>query len=418
MEEPSRACRRSDWCVCTPSAEAWQAARPLTLMRRSSAFRNHAKSTLVIGGRVANSFSSTHRVVLVAQTPMMALVAGEVWEVIREDLQFRGWLAMPPAHQAFARSFSKAQGLEIYPHYARVRWKWWDLALLPDHVTPFPRSVKTVQIPHGLARSSKIVAGHDYSYGTRRVLRDDGAPAYSLILEQSETVRDDVLQRLPQLWGHVIAVGDLRADRVLRSARLERNVRRSLGFSPTDRIVIIASTFGPDSLMERWGMAMIDEARYLANDRGFRIVLVVHPNLWESNTGKRTGWDRYFESIRSDQVTVLSPVDDFAPFLGIADIAVSDHTSISLGVALAGKPVVFIPLPAGTIAPDSPVAELMSVSKQLSDPSNLRATLEASLATRTDPRAELVARRYISHLGEASTRTRQALYELLGLKYE
>ena len=380
--------------------------------------RESAKSGLVhlhrpIGATRTRLFGR-RRVLLLAQTPMMANVLIPVWGLLAPDFGLEGWLSMPNRFDEYAASRAAEVGLQHYRRYRSVRRRWWDLVLLADHATPFDKSIKTVLIPHGMTRSSKVVDGSDYAYGKGRIVRGDGTPVYSLILEQSEQARSDILREFPQLEGHITAVGDLRVDQLLGASSKAAEAKSRLGFEPTDRVVAIMSTFGPHSLVERFGKVVFNQITEIADGPGnWRFVVASHPNLWSSNTGRVGGWDDYLLSLQSPRLRVLEPGEDFTEALGAADLALTDHTSLSVGFAITGKPVVYLEPPQGAIAADSPVAQLADRWVRLTQPGNLGRVLADAIAGGLDPDAAAIAGGHVSHLGMASQRVPRAIRRLL-----
>ena len=158
---------------------------------------------------------------------------------------------------------------------------------------------------------------------------------YTLILEQSEQVCAEQIDRLPQLAGHLVSVGDLRADCILETAGRRRQARHELGFNENRLVAVFLSTWGPDSLVERHGQQLFDALVTLASS-GMHVVLAPHPKLWSNNQGDAAlrSWDMELCSLRNSGVTVLEPADHFAKYLGVSDVAVSDHTSTAVGFAV------------------------------------------------------------------------------------
>jgi hypothetical protein len=229
---------------------------------------------------------------------------------------------------------------------------------------------------------------------------------YTRMLESSEAVRDRVVGESPELAPVVVVVGNLRLDHVLAAApadAAERD-RTTIGFM---------STFGPNSLLGVLGDAVVREAEKLAARSDRRVVLFTHPNLWSVHARLEEPWDDRLAAARGVGVVVVAPDEDPAPWLRSCDVVVSDHTSLSLAAASLGLPIVFLAVQEGLVPPGSPTARLMAASPSFTDADEV-----ADLAVRAAGAGQPLEARAIvadlsSHPGEARSRVRTVLLDLL-----
>ena len=111
-------------------------------------------------------------------------------------------------------------------------------------------------------------------------------------------------------------------------------IRRSMGFRRHDVVVTIMSTWGPQSLIERLGERLYDEAADLVR-RGarMRFILSANPVAWRPQDGPALafvlrGWAPLRESQRARGLTVLAPEEEWEEALVATDVVISDHTSL------------------------------------------------------------------------------------------
>ena len=361
--------------------------------------------------RACRRSRSSRPVLLVAETPMMLDHALEAWELIASDRTLRGHLTMP---RRFADVAVRAAGehhlvLHRWPWLTRLRW--WALVVTANHISPYPRNVPTVRLQHGMDGVGKVLHGQGFTYGAARVLRHDGAPAYTRILESSEHVREHIVARLPQLAGSIVAVGNLTADRVLE-LDAERDALRSrmIGEGP---VVAMLSTFGTHSLLETMGSDLLAEVVRLQRAHRYRFVMCTHPNLWSRQRKLAEPWDEQLLALEHHGIAVARPGADWRPYLAAADVAVSDHTSVCIPYALLGRPLITAQVPDGVLLDESTVQLLHRTTPTLTVPDELETALTHALAAGLSDESRVAASRAVSFPGEAAERIRQALLEVV-----
>jgi len=337
------------------------------------------------------------------------------WATIADDPRLKARLFVPWAYRRAGRKLARAGGLRFAAGLGWTRLWAWDLVLVANHVKAYHPSVPVVRMLHGIGSSSKILRGHEFTYDPGRVLRADGTAVYARIFESSEFTANEVVGRLPALAGHVAVTGSLAADQLLARQCDFADIRRQMGFTASQRVIVSMSTFGPYSLMETIGRRLIDEMRHVTTAGRYRFVVCTHPNLWAAHRRAARPWDEFLRRQRQHGLTILEPGDDWARALAVADAAISDHTSLATAFALLGKPLAFVPVAEPAIEATSTVARLIQFSPILSDPAELGPFLDTLLAGDSAPGVAAIGAEIVSHPGQAASRTRAELYRVLGL---
>ncbi len=309
-----------------------------------------------------------------------------------------------------------AASLDV-PHvgYLAARCKWWDLILFADSASAraFNPRIPKVMAYHSLG-CGKVIGNEHYKYGSR-VCDPQGEPLFAHIFEASQTTRDQAVRARPALEPVIAVVGDLRADALLARNEHRSEIRKSLGFDEGDTVVMIQSTWGPASLMETMGESIVAEASKMIGSSRYRFILSTHPNHWTGGYAERHPWGEFIDSQRTSGFVVIGPGEDFEPFHIAADIVVTDHTGISLNFALLQKPLVFVPIAAGTVMPESWEARLAALSPTLTSASDLAATVGEALQHYPLDELAALAHQIDSNQGKAAQAMSKEIYDVLRL---
>ncbi|MEV6400509.1 translation initiation factor 2 [Streptomyces sp. NPDC051907] len=223
---------------------------------------------------------------------------------------------------------------------------------------------------------------------------------------------DDQLVRLaqhcPQAAARATVVGDPTLDRLLASLNHRDSFRDSLETGER-RLVVLTSTWGPESLLARRPRLPGGLAGELPHDT-YQFALVLHPNEY-SRTGS-FDLARHLAPALSAGLTVAGPHEEWAALLVAADAVITDHGSTALYAAALGRPVISAYDGGDELIPESPLAQLLAKAPRLNAPADLPDALLAaeSLDTRGFADAAFALR------GQALEHLRRELYALLGLR--
>ncbi|MFF9592201.1 translation initiation factor 2 [Streptomyces sp. NPDC014646] len=212
----------------------------------------------------------------------------------------------------------------------------------------------------------------------------------------------------PEAAGRARVIGDPTLERVLASLPLRDRYRAALG-TGTRTLLVLASTWGPDSLLHRRPGLPAELAAHLPYDE-YQLALIVHPNE-RSRLGEYELTERLAPALDAGMV-LTGPYEDWASVLIAADALITDHGSTALYYAAAGdRPVVRVHRGGGELIPGSPMDTLLGGIPELGD---ARAVREALAAYRPGPGRD-AARAAFDHCGEALDLLRTEVYALLGL---
>ncbi|MEV0227045.1 CDP-glycerol glycerophosphotransferase family protein [Streptomyces sp. NPDC050704] len=258
--------------------------------------------------------------------------------------------------------------------------------------------------------------------GFNKTVRGDGADDSASGLDPAFLMRGDrplaalhalahpsqlarLADRCPPAAARAAVVGDPTLDRVLESQPLRDRYRAALGTGDR-RLIVLASTWGPESLLARRPTLPEQLASQLPLDE-YQLALVAHPNV-HSSPGTFDLTERL-----PREVFLARPHEEWATLLVAADAVVTDHGSTALYAAALDRPMVAAYGGGGELLPSTPMAQLLAAVPRLRDPGQLGELLAAHR-----PGVCLEAGRAAFHVsvqGRALERLRAELYDRLGL---
>jgi hypothetical protein len=209
--------------------------------------------------------------------------------------------------------------------------------------------------------------------------------------------------------------GDPCFDRILAARPHRERFRRALGVRDGQRLLVLNSTWNPQSLFGTTGTDVLPLlleriVTELPVDE-FRVAAVLHPNIWHGHgAGQvRTWLDR---AVRAG-VTLVDPLDGWRQALVAADTVLGDFGSVTYLAAAQGTPTMLAARDLSVLDPDSPVGRFVQEAPVLDPFTPLRPQLERLLRDH-EPLpgpAELTT----SVPGQAGRLLRRIFYGLAGL---
>jgi hypothetical protein len=268
-----------------------------------------------------------------------------------------------------------------------------------------------VVLPHGIGFHKYVpdaVAGVRLSgLVPEAALRDR-----SVTLVASHPDQVEQLERVyPGAGGHALVAGDPTYERLLASGRMRRRYRDALQVRDGQRLVVLTSTWGRQSL---WGRSPDLPRRLLAalpSDE-YRVALVLHPNVWFGHSQWQVR--AWLADARDAGLMLVPPVGGWQSAICAADLVIGDHGSVTLYAATLDKPVLLATF--GTeVVPGTVMADLGERIPRIDERGDLRVQLDGAIAAHVPgSSAALAARVFAEPLG-ATHRLRKALYDRLDL---
>ncbi|MFJ1748058.1 hypothetical protein ACIOJD_17685 [Streptomyces sp. NPDC088116] len=252
-------------------------------------------------------------------------------------------------------------------------------------------------------------------------LLSDGSPiADAMVLSHPEQL-ERLRAACPEAASTAVLAGDPCFDRIRAALPQRERFRRALDVRAGQRLVLLNSTWNPDSLFgDSGGEDLLPSllprltAELPADE--YRPVAVLHPNIWNGHgPGQIRAWT---DRARRGGLALVDPLEGWRQALIAADVVIGDTGSVSYYAAALGTPVLLGAGSAHGLDARSPVAAFVRQAPRLAPSAPLRAQLDA-LLDGPGPRpehlpapgpAELVS----SVPGEAATLLRRHFYQLIG----
>jgi hypothetical protein len=186
--------------------------------------------------------------------------------------------------------------------------------------------------------------------------REDVAGRRVTIAVSHQDQAAQLIEHSPFLAGRTAVVEDPVHTRLLASRRLREHYRPD-----GRRLVVLASTWGKNSLLGRWPDLAVRLLAELPADE-YRVAAILHPNIW---TGEGA-WQINFWQARALRagLMVMPPEGSWPALLVAADCVVGDHGSVSMYAAAADRPLLLAPLTGETV-PGTAMAHLAEVAERL-----------------------------------------------------
>ncbi|MEV0786363.1 hypothetical protein AB0I52_26070 [Streptomyces sp. NPDC050423] len=245
----------------------------------------------------------------------------------------------------------------------------------------------------------------------------NGVPiADALVLSHPEQC-DRLRAACPEAAPTAVLAGDPCFDRVLAARPYRERFRRALGVRAGQRLIVLNSTWNPESFFGDGGAGGDDLlpallprlAREFPVDE-YRFAAVLHPNIWHGHgPGQVRAW---LDRARRCGLVLIDPLEGWRQALVAADAVVGDHGSVTFYAAALGTPVLLAAAPLHELDPGAPVSDFMREAPRLDPGAPLREQIDR-LIEHHRPLPGPAA--YTTSVpGEAAVRLRTLFYSMMG----
>lgn len=361
---------------------------------------------------LAARLTPTKNVLFVVHNEIMFQCAYEIDRAMGSDSRVKLWYCIvPPARATVWSRLKKQYQIRTVSHRLARKVKW-DLIVFPDHSGAFRPECVKIYAGHGI-ESGKKVKGTTYVFGPRSV-DVAGNQIYQKIFCTSEYIRAQVEGAHPEFSPRVRVVGSLLADRLWQQTPNREELLGSMSLDVERKTVFICSTWGPDSLVQAAGETLVAEIDRLGLDHN--VILSLHYLNYEGSRHDRVNVDQMLSRIQAQHFYLTKPDEEGGIFLlPLADILVTDTTSLGLYFPQYARPIIFYDIPSVQLDPVGLAAELRRTAYVIRDLSGLEHHISRCAANfRPDSMRELSSR-IVSYQGRAAERHKKEIYDSLGL---
>ncbi|MFE6916408.1 hypothetical protein [Streptomyces rubiginosohelvolus] len=245
----------------------------------------------------------------------------------------------------------------------------------------------------------------------------DGVPlADALVLSHPEQF-DRLAAACPEALPTAVLAGDPCFDRMLAARPYRDRFRRALGVGRGQRLVLLNSTWSPQSLLGDGDddgddslPALLPRLPSELPADEYRVAAVLHPNIWHGHgPGQIRAW---LDRARRSGLALIDPLEDWRQALVAADLVIGDHGSVTYYAAALGTPVLLGAAPLESLDPEAPIADFIRTAPRLDTRSPLRGQVDSVMENHTPQPGPT---HFTSSVpGESAARLRRTFYELMG----
>ncbi|MFC3449391.1 hypothetical protein [Amycolatopsis speibonae] len=268
-----------------------------------------------------------------------------------------------------------------------------------------------VLVPHGIGYQkfyprSRTVAGMNPA----RLLRDGRVVPAMVALSHAEQ-RAHLRDAGPEAAARAVMVGDPCHDRLRAGIHRASAYRAALG-APDHKLVVVASTWGPGSLLGTvpdLPLRLVSELEY----DGYRCCAVLHPGI----TAAHSPWqvDAWLSEARQAGLRVLPPEAGWQAALTAASCVISDFGSLALYAAAVDRPVLLIGDGGETMVPGSPIEALAEQTARLDPDAPLGPQIDLAIHRHSPGDHAAVVKQAVGAAGLSAGLLRPWLYRLMKL---
>ncbi|WP_211346935.1 hypothetical protein [Saccharothrix australiensis] len=289
-----------------------------------------------------------------------------------------------------------------------------DLALAASYGSLHHVHAPMLVMPHGAGFGKSVsVAGPPQVYGldAQRLLHNGEVLAAALVLSH-ENQREVLRRQCPEALDVAVVAGDPCYDRMVVSLPRRADYRTALGVGAEERLLVVTSTWGLDSLFARFEDLLPRLLEELGT-RGYRVAAMLHPAAWFAHGLRQIG--AWLAECVDAGLIVVPPEVDWRAAVIAADHVVADHGSVGVYAAAIGTPVVLADAPVGAVLGEGSAQDLLRrLAPRLRHDRPVADQLAVAAST-AGVLAERVRDCLTSCPGRSGAELRRAMYRLLGM---
>ncbi|MFD5115903.1 hypothetical protein ACFVWX_33450 [Streptomyces sp. NPDC058220] len=360
------------------------------------------------------------RVLVVVHTVTFAQRLREVFCLLEADFRIQVvFTAAPHAFGDGVPQYLRSLGITTVPWEQALRTEF-DLALAAGSRGVHELRAPVVRISHGAGHIKLLTDTTSLAPGDRRPpgmmsrqhLMHEGRVVPAAVVYAHERDLAELAVSCPEALPVAHVVGDPCVDRIVAGMPRREQYRRALGVDERQPLVMVTSTWGPTSTFGRLD-ALLPRLLSELPGRGYRVALLVHPNVWAGHGPWQV--QSWLAGCRGRGIAVVPPEADWQAPLIAADWIIGDHGSLTAYGTLTEATMLLTPGPRREISASSPAALLATVAPVVSPAYPLAEQLRYAAEQHRPGQYEEVAALLSSAPGQFHRRMRAVVYRLLKL---
>ncbi|MBE2997968.1 hypothetical protein IDM40_04480 [Nocardiopsis sp. HNM0947] len=281
-------------------------------------------------------------------------------------------------------------------------------------------SAPMLVLPHGMGFSGSVPPGP--GFGPPLATPPTVDAVYSTLVRYGRVTpaalgvahrnhKELVTRVVPEAEPICHVVGSTAYDRAVASASLREDFRRAAGVEDGQRLVVLSSTWGPNSLV---GSGFHVVQRLMEElPRDHKAALLVHPGVWSAHGARQI--QAWLASARARGLRILERRASWPSLLVAADAVLGDHGTTTFTAAALGKPVVLAGGSSPNTDPRSQARVMLENERWCGPEGSIVRQLDRAADERLPEKAELYAGLLTSEPGRSAELLRALIYRLLEL---
>jgi CDP-Glycerol:Poly(glycerophosphate) glycerophosphotransferase len=303
-----------------------------------------ARAAVVHAIHAADEFASRlgrskRRVLFEAASPLSLAVFRPVLDRLQRDPRLEFWFTTSDRSWDAEQIFGAAGIAERVISAPRARWMKFDAYINTDfwNMTWLHRRVRRVHLFHGVAGK------YDLDAPVR--LAPTVASFDRLMFPNEDRLRRYRQAGLVDEQGpRGQLIGYPKVDCLVDGSLNRDAIQESLGLNPAVPTVLYAPTWSPQSSLNTIGARLIPALARL----DVNVIVKLHDRSYDrrSHTDGRVDWGHHLDTICRSCRVHAAHGSDVSPYLFVADLLITDHSSVGFEFALLDRPMVVIDAPA------------------------------------------------------------------------
>lgn len=360
------------------------------------------------------------RVLVMAATTASASRLLDVADLFHGDLRVQLYFTVPPSPSNLGTAeLLGTVGAPLLP-WEKAKTESFDLALTANLSGLHEVAAPVVMFSHGASRNglaqprgrgSMPLTGPVIGL-SRAELVYAGVLVPTALTFGHERELDLLAEGCPEALPIASVIGDPCYDRITAQAGRRAAFRRALGLTAGQKLVVVASSWMPNSLLGSAPHLLERVVRELSGPR-CRIAFLSHPNVWAGHGSYQL--HSWLKPWIERGLVVVRPEVDWQPILTAADWVIGDHGSVTLYGSAVGVPILLGAFNERFVHPDSGAAALGRIAPRVSANVPLGEQLAHAAAEFDAQAMARVAATISSEPGAFARTTRRLLYNIMGL---
>lgn len=352
-------------------------------------------------------------VLIIVTNEIMFAYARPIYKKLARDGRIRPWFCFCSPYRFGRENLAKIRkGKEYRTIGLRIgRLLKWDLIIYPLHYRRFRRDCKKIYVGHSMM-VGKAAGGISYKYG-RHTRDKNGNLVYNKIFVAGTHEKEMVARLYPDLYPTVRVVGSLLADRLLAFLDEKSRLLGDLGFDAKRKTVMVASTWGPHSFAQNVGKEFMESVGSLLEK--YNVILSLHQCNFLAKCSPKIDWKELACGVERENFHISTNNDESISLLSVADLLVTDHTSLSLYYMLLGRPMVFYENPDVEYLDGASIHELKKAARVIRDIDNMEQDIEEAFSSCDPEEIAKAASKVCAHQNKAWRRYKDEIYDSIGL---